>query len=123
MIFINYQVIKLNLSNNELVEVPESIVALPKLQELLLSYNLISNLPSNWSLNLQILDIAHNELTDLPDTVQGPALHTLNLSSNKFTAIPVCVFSFAKLSSLYITCNTINVVPEELKEIVKINID
>lgn len=95
---------------------------LPNLQELLLTHNQLSSLPSEsmeWSSSIVVLDLAHNKLTDLPKVQQAPGLRTLNLSNNKFTIIPACVYSFASLSLLDIRHNSISVVPDEIKGIVQ----
>ena len=78
----------LDLSWNQLTDLPESIGQLTQLQKLDLSYNQLTSLPDSISklTQLQTLDLSYNRLTDLPDSISKlTQLQTLNLSGNNIT--------------------------------------
>ncbi|XP_033736286.1 protein lap1-like [Pecten maximus] len=130
----------LNLSSNDLGEVPEeigclrglkefylqknSIKTLPatlgsltNLQILTVSSNKITSLPDIWlSLSsLQHLDVSHNEISGVPDSVRHLRhLHTLLLQHNKFTSIPDKICQLKELQKLDISDNCLDSVPNSL---------
>ena len=69
---LKHQITKLDMSHNDLVEVPDWVKQMTSLRELNLSYNQISALP--WEFAnlkcLQRLSIAHNQVTGFPDNVR-----------------------------------------------------
>ena len=69
---LKHQITKLDMSHNDLVEVPDWVKQMTSLRELDLSYNQISALP--WEFAnlkcLQRLSIAHNQVTGFPENVR-----------------------------------------------------
>ena len=98
---------KLDLQHNELTEIPRCLLELPSLTELILSHNHLVELPDvhEWSPGLTVLDLAFNELTNLPNTIVAPSIRTLNIGSNKFRFVPLCICSFTSLQYLDLSEN------------------
>ena len=90
---------ELNLSHNQLTELPENIFNnLNQLQILWLSGNQLTQLPENIFNNLnqlQILWLNGNQLTQLPENIFQKLiqLQTLWLSGNKLTQLPENIFN------------------------------
>ena len=98
---------KIDLKHNELATIPHSLLELPSLEELNLSYNQLTEIPNvpEWSPCLSKLNLSHNQLSSLTDKVVARTIHTLNLSHNKFKAVPPCICSFVTLYSLNLSDN------------------
>ena len=58
-----------------------------------------------WSAGLTVLDLAVNKLSNLPNTIVAPSIRTLNISSNKFRFVPLCICSFTSLQYLDLSEN------------------
>lgn len=83
--------ISLNLSNNEIVKIPESIGRLSKIRELNLSFNNITEIPESIGLltNLRKLDLSGNQIVDLPKGISKlDKLTHLNLNGNPIGDVP-----------------------------------
>uniref|UniRef100_A0A0N5A8T2 TIR domain-containing protein n=1 Tax=Syphacia muris TaxID=451379 RepID=A0A0N5A8T2_9BILA len=134
---------ELNIANNQLSSVPQSVYTLQNLQYLNLSYNEIS-ITTQQQLNcsrLQILDLSHNNLADFPDNFVGSvsnslaeffvafnhikrlsngslskfiALEKLDLSNNLFKDITATVFNISKLNYLNLSHNYLETVSTEV---------
>ena len=123
------QCIKLDLQQNKLCEIPQSLLELPSLKELNLSHNALVNIPDvpEWSASLLVLDLSNNHLSNLPETAVAAALSYLNISNNRFRTVPRCVCSFINLTALNIANNPqIVALPSELgrlKNLFKLNLD
>lgn len=105
------------MTRNELVSVPQSLLELPSLSQLLLSHNRITRLPdvSECAAGLALLDLASNQLSTFPQKMAAPSLHTLDISSNQFSAVPVGICSLTSLRVLDISLNSeISVLPVEM---------
>ncbi|XP_060081678.1 leucine-rich repeat protein soc-2 homolog [Ylistrum balloti] len=105
------------LQKNSIKTLPATLGSLSNLQILTVSSNQITSLPDFWlSLsNLQYLDISHNEICDVPDSVQHlQHLHTLLLQHNKFTSIPDKICQLKSLQRLDVSDNCLNSVPNSL---------
>ena len=88
----------LNLSNNELKDIPIELCKLKNLRLLDLSHNQISHLPDdivNFR-NLHELRLSHNRLTELP-TRLPEALRRLFVEGNNITSFPKCVEYVSRL--------------------------
>lgn len=105
----------LDLSNQELTELPKWIGNLQKLEKLDVSVNELSNLPEElWSLrNLKTLDVTRNQLRKISDRIGDlTSLEILRLSiegkasnGNKFDNIPESIGSLQNLQEIYIDGN------------------
>ncbi len=96
------KVLILDLSANNLNDIPEKIVQFKNLQVLNLANNSITKLPNEiFELkNLQILNLEENRLKKLPEEIaQLQNLYNLNLTRTKIPSIPE---SFSKLKKLKI---------------------
>ena len=117
---------KLYLQNNDITEVPGSILALPFIQELELSFNNLSSLPNvSWSASLVQLNLSHNRLNSLPDRATSFCTHSmkvLNLSYNILTEVPKCVCFLCEINVLDISYNSrIRSLPVELGRLKNLN--
>lgn len=117
---------KVDLQHNELKEIPDCLLQLPKLQELNLTHNQLERIPDiqQWSPALSTLDLSHNCLQTLPLNVAAPAIHSLSIAFNEFREMPMCICSFETLQHLDLDRNPgISYIPvelEKLKELVKV---
>ena len=124
------QCFKLDLQWNKLREIPPSLLELPSLNELNLSHNDLVNIPDvpEWSASLLVLDLSYNRLSSLPNSAVAPALRNLNISNNRFRIVPHCVCSFINLTALNIANNSeIVALPSELgrlkKNLITLNLE
>ncbi|KAL6047973.1 E3 ubiquitin--protein ligase [Balamuthia mandrillaris] len=105
----------LDLSNNSLTDLPQSLAAaLPRLQELNLQDNNLQRPP--WSLfaglaELESLNLSGNKLLSVPSHTSLPQLKRLDLSSNQLKALPSSLISFTSLQELLVDENPL---PEPL---------
>ena len=116
------QCVKLDLQWNKLREIPPSLLELPSLNELNLSHNDLVNIPDvpEWSASLLVLDLSYNRLSSLPNSAVAPALRNLNISNNRFRIVPHCVCSFINLTALNVANNSeIVALPSELGRLKK----
>lgn len=76
----------LDLSSNELTEVPDPIIKLRSLVTLRLSTNLLQSLPQSLGCldALKFLDVSKNNLSKLPGSIRNLRLTTLNIANNNF---------------------------------------
>ncbi len=107
----------LNLSDNTLSELPESLDTLLNLKELNLSKNKFKNVPPclfNPILksNLRFLDMSSNTLESLPVQIcLLENLTNLRLDDNKITALPYNIGMLKSLRYLSIAQNSISLLP------------
>uniref|UniRef100_A0A915PJA2 non-specific serine/threonine protein kinase n=1 Tax=Setaria digitata TaxID=48799 RepID=A0A915PJA2_9BILA len=85
----------LNAANNEIteIEVPSDGFHAPLLESLLLEFNKLSTLPDDLFTSrlsvLNFLDVSHNNLYSLPETLWfAPRLRELNVSNNSLSVLP-----------------------------------
>jgi len=87
-------VLKLDLRNRALSEIPSEITQFT---------------------NLQVLDLSGNELTSLPSAIGSlKNLKTLKLSENQFTNVPYAVCKLKNLKELYLNGNKISKISNEI---------
>ncbi|XP_046660905.1 leucine-rich repeat-containing protein 40-like isoform X2 [Homalodisca vitripennis] len=111
---------KLNLSNNNLSSLPQTLCQLKNLEELNLSFNEFYCVPNSWKVlhKLKVLKLSHNRFSDPPSCLElgmehlvhldlsynkisefanSPkcltSLQYLNLSNNNFLSLPLWIFS------------------------------
>nr|XP_054756834.1 protein scribble homolog isoform X10 [Lytechinus pictus] len=98
----------LDLGSNELEELPETLGALPNLSELWLDCNQLTILPPEIGNlgNLTCLDVSENNLQCLPDEIGGlQSLTDLTLSQNCLEKLPEGIGKLKELSILKIDQN------------------
>lgn len=117
---------KVSLDNNELKEIPDCLLQLPKLEELNLSHNKLERIPDirQWSPALTTLDLSYNCLQTFPVNVVAPAIRSLSIAFNEFRAMPMCICSFENIRHLDLNGNpgisSLPVELEKLKELVNL---
>lgn len=126
------------LDYNEITELPESFKNLTNLDQLTIVHNHLKVFPQISCSHLRILNLAFNELEELPDcfsncsflsdfNVSFNKLTSLprslsacrkiiefNIASNKFKVFPRCVFSYSQLRTLIAADNEISTLPQSL---------
>jgi len=108
---------KLDLSNHELSELPESVFSLNRLEYLDLSENNLSELSPEISqlTKLTRLSLAGNAFTKLPDELTGLInLELLYLSHNPITQLPADFGRLSSLETLYLYGNRLGELPTEI---------
>ncbi|MEH2352218.1 leucine-rich repeat domain-containing protein [Nostoc sp.] len=109
--------IELDLSNNQLTELPEAIASLTGLQELYLDNNQLTELPEAIAslTGLQQLDLHNNQLTQLPEAIASlTGLQRLDLHNNQLTELPEAIASLTGLQRLYLRNNQLIELPEAI---------
>jgi Leucine-rich repeat (LRR) protein len=108
----------LNLSNNRLTALPESLGQVVQLPALDLANNQLTALPESLGrlARLESLDLYNNQLTALPESLGDLArLQSLDISRNQLTALPDSVGRLRQLHSLDLTGNSVSDLPPELR--------
>ncbi|KAI9021465.1 hypothetical protein CLU79DRAFT_703168 [Phycomyces nitens] len=102
--------------HNQLKELSESSLELPKLVEILLSHNTLGNADLRMltcAPQLQALDLSWNDLDDLPPAVfEIQSLRRLDLGSNRFMSLPCRIGSLVDLQILTWEGNPMRSVPK-----------
>ncbi|CUG86233.1 dual specificity protein phosphatase, putative [Bodo saltans] len=95
----------LDLANNLLTDIPDSIEFLVNLRRLLLGNNKLTVLPEAIGnlTDLEHLDVNHNSLTTLPQSLMFcDQMEVLALDYNAFIEIPAVIFDIPSLKMLYL---------------------
>jgi hypothetical protein len=138
----------LSLSNNDLTELPESVVLMTNLRELNVLRNRLTSLPAKIGLmcSLQRLEVANNLLELMPISFGGlnmmeridfecnqlrllpenldnmTSCRFLNVNHNRLTRLPRCLARMPSLTSLSATHNLISYIPADLTQNINIKI-
>ena len=117
---------KLHLHKNNITEITRSILELPFIQEVDLSFNKLSSLPNvSWSASLVRLNLSHNKLSSLPGCATSLCTYSvieLSLSCNLLTEVPKCICFLHEINNLDISYNSkIRDLPVELGRLKKLN--
>ncbi|MFX0065788.1 MAG: leucine-rich repeat domain-containing protein [Candidatus Hermodarchaeota archaeon] len=110
----------LNLAQNQLKGLPNTIKNLANLEELDLSYNQLNNLPESFGNleNLKILNLRANKLNILPEAFgQLAGLINLNLSYNQLKFLPETFGQLAQLIKLELQVNQLRALPESFGQL------
>ena len=110
----------LNLSSNQITVIPDVIAQLTNLTELVLTYNQITVIPDAITqlTNLTRLVLAGNQFTVIPDAIaQLTNLTKLNLSNNQITEIPAAITQLTNLKRLDLDSNEITEIPAAITQL------
>ncbi|MFX0081524.1 MAG: leucine-rich repeat domain-containing protein [Candidatus Hodarchaeota archaeon] len=111
---------ELNLYDNNIKVLPESIGSLDSLEVLILPNNHISTLPESFKnlTSLKKLDLSWNNITTLPGWIDSFSnLEELNLRGNQLSDLPESISSLHSLKTLDITLNkNIIQLPKDLEK-------
>jgi Leucine-rich repeat (LRR) protein/GTPase SAR1 family protein len=108
---------ELGLNDNQLSEIPDSISLLQNLSELGLNDNQLRELPDSISLlqNLSELGLNDNQLSELPDSIYRlQNLSYLDLSSNQLSELPDSISLLQNLSQLNLSSNQLSELPDSI---------
>ncbi|KAG0720959.1 Protein lap4 [Chionoecetes opilio] len=103
---------RLDIGDNDIEELPPHIGDLPALQELWLDHNQISHLPPETGRlkNLLCLDVSENRLEDVPEGLSGLTnLTDLHLSQNLIETLPDGIGALTKLTIFKVDQNRLMV--------------
>ncbi|AAM05694.1 COR domain-containing protein [Methanosarcina acetivorans] len=110
----------LNLSGNQLTQLPSEIGELKSLTSFDLSVNQLTQLPPEIGelKNLTILNVYRNQLIQLlPEITELKNLTTLDLSLNKLTQLPPEIGELNNLKTLYSSSNQLTQLPLEITKL------
>ncbi|KAI8138278.1 hypothetical protein BJV82DRAFT_631712 [Fennellomyces sp. T-0311] len=109
---------------NRLTELPQTLGQMP-LEELDISHNRLRHLPNSLStlFNLVQLDVSYNLLQNLPSSVAAwQQVQTINVSNNRLTSLPYDLVTLTSMGLLNVSYNHINIFPEGLLENRQLNV-
>lgn len=113
-------ILELNLYDNDIKVLPESIGTLNTLEVLIVPNNQLKKLPESFKelYSLKKLDLSWNDITELPEWIGSlSSLEELNLRGNKLEALPESISSLSSLKILNITLNkNIIEIPKDLQK-------
>lgn len=112
-------IVELNLYNDDIRELPESIGELDSLEVLILPNNKLKKLPDSFKklTSLKKVDLSWNDITNIPEWISSlSSLEELNLRGNQLESLPDAISSLPSLKILTITQNkNIIQLPKELQ--------
>jgi Leucine-rich repeat (LRR) protein len=120
---VNKDIKKLDLTYNNITQLPIEIVQLTRITTLSLAYNKLTQLPGEIGQLTQLttLYLQNNNLTQVPVEIgQLVQLTTLYLCNNKLTHLPVEIGQLAQLTILYLSNNNLTQVPVEIGQLAQL---
>ncbi|KAJ8425723.1 hypothetical protein Cgig2_026596 [Carnegiea gigantea] len=119
-------VVVLDVHSNQLTSLPNSIGCLSKLKILNVSGNLLSSLPKTIEncRSLEELNANFNKLSLLPDTVGFELLNLkrLSVNSNKLVFLPYWLSHATTLRTLDVRLNCLRCLPDDLENLVNLEV-
>ncbi|KAH7727116.1 Protein Y42G9A.3 a [Aphelenchoides avenae] len=118
-------IVDLNLSNNQLMQLPAQISRFVNVVSMDLSNNQFVSISEELSSlsKLRSLSARNNLLEDLPKSMQLlRRLEVLNVSGNAFESIPTVVFEITTLRALYFGANRIDQLPSRISQLTRLEI-
>jgi len=117
----------LDLSRNQIHEVPIELSHLLNLRTLNLSKNKLDDKSFPTVLEnlvfLEELNLAGNNLTEIPSFVMNlPRLKVLKLAENKITYIPSALFKVSSLERLYLGDNQLSSIPPKISDLTNLRL-
>ena len=106
---------RLDISNNNLEELPNSFYLLTKLEHLKLDYNKFQTLPKVLAeiRSLSTLSISHNKIEEYSEALGSLInLESLDLSSNNLSKLPYSFVRLNRLRELNLAENKFDIIPE-----------
>ena len=119
-VFQLYNLKTLYLYNNQIVEIPDAIAQLQNLKTLYLSGNQIVKVPDAIAQlqNLTSLDLSRNQIAEIPDAIaQLQNLRELYLAGNQIVEIPDTIAQLQDLTSIDLSRNQIVEIPNALAQL------
>ncbi|CAG7884422.1 unnamed protein product [Brassica rapa] len=118
---------KLDLSNNNIQQIPESLVArMLNLWALDLHSNQLKTLPNSIGClsKLKVLNVSGNNLQHLPKTIEDcRSLEELNANFNELTMLPDTIgFELTNLAKLSVNSNKLVVLPSSLSHLTSLRV-
>ncbi|CAH8287427.1 unnamed protein product [Eruca vesicaria subsp. sativa] len=118
---------KLDLSNNNIQQIPESLVArMLNLWELDLHSNQLKTLPNSIGClsKLKVLNVSGNNLQCLPETIKDcKSLEELNANFNELTSLPETIgFELTNLTKLSVNSNKLVLLPSSLSHLTSLRV-
>lgn len=106
----------LDLSNNQLTELPNDFAKLRRLKIVFLSNNLFTTFPSVLAScpNLEMIGFKSNQIKQVPEHAFPPKTRWLILTDNQITTLPDSLGDCPKLQKLMLAGNQINSLPKTL---------
>ncbi|MEL0628265.1 leucine-rich repeat-containing protein kinase family protein [Psychromonas aquatilis] len=109
----------LDLSNNQLSDIPSEIKQLTKLKILFASNNLFTVLPASIGQcpALEMIGFKSNQITTVPETALPLPLRWLILTDNKITQLPQTLGQRPRLKKLALAGNQLQTLPENMDQL------
>jgi Leucine-rich repeat (LRR) protein len=110
--------------NNQLTNLPNKIRQLINLQLFYCSNNQLTNLPNEIGqlINLQLFNCSNNQLTNLPNKIgQLINLHLFSCSNNQLTNLPNEIGQLINLRTFDCSHNQITNLPNEIGQLINLN--
>ncbi|KAM0687748.1 hypothetical protein COBT_001004 [Conglomerata obtusa] len=111
------------LSNNSLRAIPPKIHELRELTRLALNDNKINRIDKNIGhlRNLTWIDLTRNRLEDLPEDIENlKQLTGLGLSENRFAEIPKCIYNLIGLKKFGFFANRLEIISPSIRNLINL---